>query len=84
MFMHTIRSLTLKLIIQKFNGRPPTCVAGGHTCGVGEEDDSAINRKMVCKALTATKEFHCEQSKDGRVAVEMVDAADFIRCDHRR
>ena len=35
-------------------------------------DDSDMNRKMVCKVLTATKEFHCEQAVDGNVAVEMV------------
>lgn len=35
-------------------------------------DDSDMNRKMVCKVLTATKEFLCEQAVDGSVAVEMV------------
>ena len=35
-------------------------------------DDSDTNRKMVCKVLTATKEFLCEQAVDGSVAVEMV------------
>ena len=35
-------------------------------------DDSAMNRKMVCKALATTKKFHCEQAADGSVAVEMV------------
>ena len=35
-------------------------------------DDSDMNRKMVCKVLNATKEFHCEQAVDGSVAVEMV------------
>ena len=37
-------------------------------------DDSDLNRKMICKALAATKEFLCEQAGDGRKAVEMVRA----------
>jgi CheY-like chemotaxis protein len=35
-------------------------------------DDSDLNRKMICKALAATKEFLCEQAVDGSKAVEMV------------
>ena len=35
-------------------------------------DDSDLNRKMICKALAATKEFHCEQAVDGSKAVDMV------------
>ena len=35
-------------------------------------DDSDLNRKMICKALVATKEFQCEQAVDGSVAVQMV------------
>eukprot|EP01035_Chromulina_nebulosa_P033566 gene33566-44951_t len=27
---------------------------------------------MICKALAATKEFHCEQAGDGSKAVDMV------------
>ena len=35
-------------------------------------DDSDINRKMVCKVLMGTKDFHCEQAVDGSVAVELI------------
>lgn len=35
-------------------------------------DDSDMSRKMVCKVLNATREFHCEQAVDGSVAVDMV------------
>eukprot|EP01036_Dinobryon_divergens_P024407 gene24407-32853_t len=35
-------------------------------------DDSDMNRKMVCKVLSATNEFYCEQAVDGSEAVEMV------------
>lgn len=35
-------------------------------------DDSDMNRKMVCKVLIGTKDFHCEQAVDGSVAVEII------------
>ena len=35
-------------------------------------EDSPMTRKMVCKALEATKSFRCDQAEDGSVAVEMV------------
>lgn len=35
-------------------------------------EDSHRTRKMVCKALEATKSFRCDQAEDGSMAVEMM------------
>lgn len=35
-------------------------------------DDSAMNRRMVCKILQASNKFRCDQAEDGCIAVEMV------------